>query len=59
MSNVLFGTATEKDVRNQQVGVDKAFQIGNINTQVLKYSGNALKEAMVIHKENMAFNLEA
>ena len=26
MSNVLFGTATEKDVRNQQVGVDKAVQ---------------------------------
>ena len=59
MSNVLFGTATEKDVRNQQVGVDKAVQIGNINAQELKYLGNALKEAMVIHKENMGFNLEA
>ena len=59
MSNVLFGTATEKDVRNQQVGVVKAVQIGNINARVLKYSGNALKEAMVIHKENMGFNLEA
>ena len=59
MSNVLFGTATEKDVRNQQVGVIKAVQIGNINARVLKYSGNALKEAMVIHKENMGFNLEA
>ena len=50
MSNVLFGTATEKDVRNQQVGV---------NARELKYLGNALKEAMVIHKENMGFNLEA
>ena len=59
MSNVLFGTATEKDVRNQQVGVDKAVQIGNINARELKYLGNALKEAMVIHKENMGFNLEA
>ena len=58
MSNVLFGTATEKDVRNQQVGVDKAVQIGNINARELKYLGNALKEAMVIHKENMGFNLE-
>ena len=48
MSNVLFGTATEKDVRNQQVGVDKAIQIGNINAQELKYLGNALREAMVI-----------
>ena len=59
MSNVLFGTATEKDVRNQQVGVDKAVQIGNINARELKYLGNALKEAMVIHKENIGFNLEA
>ena len=59
MSNVLFGTATEKDVRNQQVGVDKAVQIGNINARELKYLGNALKEAMVIHVENMGFNLEA
>ena len=59
MSNVLFGTATKKDVRNQQVGVDKAVQIRNINARELKYLGNALKEAMVIHKENMGFNLEA
>ena len=59
MSNVLFGTATEKDVRNQQVGVDKAVQIGNIDAQELKYLGNDLKEAMVIHEENMGFNLEA
>ena len=59
MSNVLFGTATEKDVRNQQVGVNKAVQIGNINARELKYLGNALKEAMVIQKENMGFNLEA
>ena len=59
MSNVFFGTATEKDVRNQQVGVDKAIQIGNINARELKYLGNALKKAMVIHKENMGFNLEA
>ena len=59
MSNVSFGTATEKDVRNQQVGVDKAVQIGNINARELKYLGNALKEAMVIHKENLGFNLEA
>ena len=59
MSNVLFRTATEKDVGNQQVGVDKAVQIGNINARELKYLGNALKEAMVIHKENMGFNLEA
>ena len=59
MSNVLSGTATEKDVCNQQVGVDKAVSIGNINARELKYSGNTLKEAMVIHKENMGFNLEA
>ena len=59
MSNVLFGTATEKDVRNQQVGVDKAVQIGNINARELNYLGNALKQAMVIHKENLGFNLEA
>ena len=59
MSNVSFGTATEQDVRNQQVGVDKAFQIGNINARDLKYLGNALKEEMVIYKENMGFNLEA
>ena len=59
MSNVLFGTATEKDVRNQQVGVGKAVQIGNINARELKYLGNALREAMVIPKENMGFNLEA
>ena len=59
MSNVLFGTATKKDVPNQQVGVDKAVQIKNINARELKYLGNALKEAMVIHKENMGFNLEA
>ena len=59
MSNVLFGTATEKDVRNQQVGVDKGVQIRNINARELKYLGNALKEAMVIDKENMGFNLEA
>ena len=59
MSNVLFGTATEKDVCNQQASVDKAVQIGNINAQELKYLGKALKEAMVIHKENMGFNLEA
>ena len=59
LSNVLFGTATEKDVRNQQVGVDKAVQIGNINARELNYLGNALKQAMVIHKENLGFNLEA
>ena len=59
MSNVLFGTTTEKDVRNLQVGVDKAVQIGNINARELKYLGNPLKEAMVIHKENMGFNLKA
>ena len=59
ISNVLFGTATENDVRNQQVGVDKAIQIGNINARELNYLGNALKKAMVIHKENMGFNLEA
>ena len=55
MSNVLFGTATEKDVRNQQVGVDKAVQIGNINARELKYIGNALKEAMVIHNSQERF----
>ena len=55
----IIGTATEKDVHNQQVGFDKAVQIGNINARELNYLGNALKEAMVIHKENMGFNLEA
>ena len=59
ISKVLFGTAAENDVRNQQVGVDKAIQVGNFNARELNNIGNALTKATVIHKENMGFNLEA
>ena len=56
MSNVLFGTATEKDVRNQQVGVDKAVQIGNINARELKYLGNAvMANTGAVQNISMAF----
>ena len=59
ISKVLFGTATQNEVCNQQVGVDKAIQVGNLNARELNNIGNALKKAMVIHKENMGFDLEA
>ena len=59
ISKVLFGTATQNDVRNQQVGVDKAIQLGNLNAREIIYIGKSLKKAMIIDKENMGFNLEA
>ena len=59
ISKVLFGTAPENNVCNQQVGVDMAIQLGNLNAREINYIGRSLKEAMVIHKENMGFNLEA
>ena len=59
ISKVLFGTATENDVRNQQAGVDKAIQLENLNARELNHIGNTLKKAKVIHEENFGFNLEA
>ena len=60
ISKVIFGTTTENDVSTQQVGVDKAICIRNLNARELNYLGNALKKATVIYKENnMDFNLEA
>ena len=59
VSKVLFGTADKNDVCTQQVGVDKAIRLGNLNARQLNYLGNALKKVMVIDKENMGFNLES
>ena len=44
ISKVLFGTATENDVRNQQVGIERAIQVGSLDARELNTIGNALKK---------------
>ena len=58
ISKVLFGT-TENDVHQQQIGVNHALTLANINAKELNYLGSVLKKALVIHKDNMGINLEA
>ena len=58
ISKVLFGT-TENDVHQQQIGVNHALTLANINAKELNYLGSVLKKAIVIHKENTGINLEA
>ena len=59
ISKVLFGTSTENDVHQQQIGVNHALTLTNINAKELNYLGSVLKKAIVIHKENTGINLEA
>ena len=59
ISKVLFRTATENDVHQQQLGVNQALTLANINGKELNYLGSVLKKAIVIHKDNMGINLEA
>ena len=47
ISKVSFGTATENDVRNQQIGIDLADSLANLNDRELKFLGNSLKRAKV------------
>ena len=59
ISKVLFGTATENDVCQQQVSANQALTLANLNARELNYLGSVFKKAIVIHKENMGINLEA
>ena len=54
-----FGRKTENDVHQQQLGVNQALTLANINAKELNYLGSVLKKALVIQKENMGINLEA
>ena len=49
ISKVLFGTATENDVRQQQLGVNQALTLANLNAKELNYLGSVSKKAIVIH----------
>ena len=55
----IFVTATENDVCQQQLGVNQALTLANLNTRQLNYLGSVLMKAILIHKENMGITLEA